>query len=275
MEPSALDGYDAAYVDRAARRLELLRRWFRYELRGSERVPASPVLIVANHSALGVAELLCMLPAMRRSFPDREWRGLMMDMFLKWPGMHAFWRKIGAIPASPANGRAALARGYDVLVFPGGDIDACRPFYEARKVHFGARRGYVRLALEAGVPVVPLATIGSHWTWAMAPGGALLARALLLKRWARIERFPLPLNLLAMGVLLVLVLRGAIPVWLDVIAVVLLLVPPPARITSELLPPIDLVAATAGIVDDAERIEAAHRLVHGALTEAVRTMDHR
>src|SRR5579863_8419161 len=136
---SILDGYDPEFVRRAGPVLRpLTRLWFRFELRGKERMPRSPVLLVANHSALGTAELLCFIESFPRLFgEDRKMRGLMMDMFLKWPGMKAFWRRVGAVPASMESGRAALAAGCDVLVFPGGDIDTCRPFYEPRAVHFG------------------------------------------------------------------------------------------------------------------------------------------
>jgi len=50
--------------------------------------------------------------------------------------------------------------------------------------------------------------------------------------------------------------------------------PNPVRITSEVLPPIDVTQATAHLSDPAERIEAAHQLVHGALQRAVASMRH-
>jgi 1-acyl-sn-glycerol-3-phosphate acyltransferase len=272
---SVLDGYDADFVRRAGRFLSpILRVYFRFELRGAERMPPSPVLIVANHSALGMAELLCFIATFPRVFGlDRKFRGLMMDMFLKWPGMMGFWKKVGAVPASPANGRTALAAGCDVLVFPGGDIDTCRPFYQPRHVHFGARRGYIRLALEQGVPIVPLATIGSHWTWLMAPGGGLLARLLCLKRLARIERVPIAFAWLIILMSFVALLEGWISPLADALIVALALLPNPVRITSEFLPPIDVAARTAHLEGDA-RIEAAHELVYGTLADAVRRMQH-
>jgi hypothetical protein len=94
--------------------------------------------------------------------------------------------------------------------------------------------------------VVPLATIGSHYTMLMAPGGATLARLLRLKRYFRNERLPLPMHLL----------------------------PPPVRITSELLPPLDLERAAPAASGERERIERAHQLVHGTLVEAVAAMRH-
>lgn len=271
-----LEGYDAGYVARVSRVLEpVTRLYFRYRLRGTERIPDRPALFVCNHSGLGTAELLCMIPAFFRLFGDRrEARGLMMDLFLKWPGMRGFWRKVGALPASPENGRAAIGAGHDVFVFPGGDIDTCRPFYEPRSVHFGSRRGYVRLALETGVPVVPVATIGSHWSWLMLPGGGAIARLFDTKRRFRIERLPLPVNALVILLAFALLLLHVIPVWLDVLVVLAALLPTPARITQEILAPIDLAKETAHLETLEEKLEHGHELVYGKLAHAVRTMEH-
>ena len=183
-------------------------------------------------------------------------------------------RAVGAIDASPAAGREALAAGLDVLVFPGGDLDSCRPFYQPRAVRFGGRRGYLRLALEARVPIAPVATIGSHYTYLLAPGGEAVSRALRLKRLLRIENVPLPLGLLGVA----LALGGHAAGWLSpgaaLALVVVSLLPTPVRVTSEVLPPIDVAASTEHIDDPGVRIEAAHALVHGALQDAVRRMQH-
>jgi 1-acyl-sn-glycerol-3-phosphate acyltransferase len=271
------EDFDRHFTARAAARLgPLTRAYFRYRLRGAARLPEGEAcLIVGNHSALGSAELLCLIPALWDAVGDaRRINGLQHDFFIDLPGIGHFYRKVGAIRASQANGEAALRAGHDVLVFPGGDIDSCRPFYEPRKVHFGARRGYIRLALRAGVRVVPMATIGSHYTWLMAPGGAWLSRALGLKRWLRAERVPLPAGVIAAGVATALLAVGAIPLWAFAALALVSLLPTPARITTELLEPIDIGAMTAHLEDEEERVEAAHDIVYGRLSSHVAEMEH-
>jgi len=174
------------------------------------------------------------------------------------------------VRADPASARLAIARGHDLVAFPGGGVDSCRPFTAAHEVRFGGRRGYVRLALETGIPIVPIATIGSHLTYVILPGGSRLARLVRLRRWTRDTSVPITLGSLVFVFAIVAALAGLAP-W-SIVAVVALaaLVPAPVRITSRILPAIDVRAATAHIVDPAERIEAAHRLVHGALAAAVR-----
>jgi 1-acyl-sn-glycerol-3-phosphate acyltransferase len=141
-------------------------------------------------------------------------------------------------------------------------------------LRFNDRRGYVRLALERGVKVVPLATLGSHHSYTMLPGGEALACALDLHRRLRTHCLPLPLGGLA--AILAIVLAAAGVLWWPIAAMVALLglVPWPVRVTSELLEPIDVVGETAHLADFEERVEHAHELVHGRLQRAVATMDH-
>src|SRR5262249_21661644 len=148
-------------------------------------------------------------------------------------------KSVGAIRASRENAMTALRAGHDVLVFPGGDIDGARPFYEHRQVHFGERRGYVHVAQEANVPIVPLATIGSHYTIPMAPGGKLMARIFGLRKKVRIENVPLPVGWLTSLTATLATLATIAPLEVGLPVAMLSLVPIPARITSEFLDPID------------------------------------
>ncbi len=251
------------------------RVWFRYQLRGTERIPDRACLFVGNHNAIGIVDVLTLLGGwMHHLRGRRRIVGMMHKMFVTAPIVGRVARAFGAVPADPTSAKEALARGFDVASFPGGDLDACRPFTEARKVVFGARRGYVRLALELGVPIVPVATIGSHHTYTMLPGGSTIARLARMKQWARTERFPLVLGGLLAVIAGGLAIAGLLPWWGFGLASVVALVPNPVRITSEVLPAIDVCAATAHIEDPQARVEAAHALVLGALSHAVATLEH-
>ena len=251
------------------------RVWFRYRVRGLDRVPPPPCLFVAHHSGFGIVEELCLAAFWYGEHDDaRVIHGLTHDIAFKIPIIGTFYAAIGAIPASQDSAKMALAAGRDVIVFPGGDIDACRPLHQPRRVVFGARRGYARLALAGGVPVVPIATIGSHWSMPMLPGGAVLSRVLGMKRWLRVERLPLPLNIfLALG-LAALAAASVLPAWGYAIAA-LVVVPWPVRITTELLPSIDPTALAAEAGGEAEAVEAVHAAIHGAIQRTVATMSHR
>ena len=237
------------------------RFWHRYRMIGLERLPPSPVLFVCNHSGCGACEVIGMIGAWWRHFGlTRSPRALMHDTFYLIPGIAHLERAVGALRANRENGLAVLEAGRDLVVFPGGDLDACRPLWQARRVIFGNRRGYARLALEAGVPVVPVATRGSHYTYLVTPLTPVVGWLVHKTGLTRARRFPVTFALIA-----VIVSAFACPWWVTALAVVCFVVPNPVRITTEVLEPIDVVAATAHIADPAARVEAVHALVHGAL----------
>src|SRR5947209_8465599 len=78
---------------------------------------------------------------------------------------------------------AALAAGAAVLVYPGGDWEVHRPVWERNRVDLHGRRGFLRLALDTGAPIVPVVSAGGQETALFLSRGAGLARALRLHRW--------------------------------------------------------------------------------------------
>lgn len=251
------------------------RFWFRYRMNGLERIPSTPCMFVGNHSGLGVADVLCMLGAFRRQFGlDRRVVGMMHDVFVALPVIGPLMQACGAVRADPENARATIARAYDLAVFPGGDIDSCRPFTAGREVRFGPRRGYVRLALERALPIVPVVTHGSHYTYLVVPGGEAVARLLRARRWSRNTTWPVTVGSVAFVMTALAVLTLGVSAWWLLAAAIAMLVPTPVRITTRVLAPIDVAAATAHIADPAERVEAAHRMVHGAIARTLASMQH-
>ncbi len=252
----------------------LEKLYFRYRFRGAERLPAGPCLIVGNHSGIGIPDVLCLMGVAHRVRPGRRVVGMMHDIFVSLPIIGHVSRAFGAVRAHPDAAKEAFACGYDVIVFPGGNIDSCRPFYRARAVEFGARRGYLRIALACGVPIVPLVTWGSHYGYLLLPLGDGLGRWLKRRGWMRDERLPVPIASFALAAVIAAAAAKLVAPWWIGVALAALLLPNPVRITSELLEPIDVAAATAHIGDPAERVEAGHRLVLRRLEAALALMRH-
>jgi 1-acyl-sn-glycerol-3-phosphate acyltransferase len=144
---------DPEFVRRATPLLwPLLRVWFRPEVRGLERIPATgPVLLVGNHSGGNVAPdtLVFTLAFARRFGPGRPFFQLAHDLVLAAPWLRLL-RSFGTISADPVVARAALAAGAAVLVYPGGDWEVHRPVWQRNRIDFHDRHGFVRLALETG-----------------------------------------------------------------------------------------------------------------------------
>jgi 1-acyl-sn-glycerol-3-phosphate acyltransferase len=228
---------EAATIERALPVLERVVRWNRPTVRGWSHLPSTgPVLVVGNHSGgLYTPEAYGLFTALLRHERGRRPVCLLAhDLLFRLPGFGRLLHGLGGVPASPGAAAEALDAGAVVIVFPGGDFEAFRPFWQRRRVDFGGRHGYARLARERGVPIVPAVTYGSHESTFVLARGDRLARALGLAR-LRVKILPWVLGL-PWGLV-----PGFIPVF-----------PWPTRLTIELGPRIDPASAADAMALDTE-----------------------
>jgi 1-acyl-sn-glycerol-3-phosphate acyltransferase len=222
-----LDERDPDYIRESLPRLWLLSSlWFRGEVRGLGNVPEDgPVLLVGNHSGGNVSPDTAVLTLAFSTYfgVERRFYQLAHNLVLSMPGL-GFLRRYGTVAASPENAERALRSGAAVLVYPGGDREAHRPSWERNTVDFGGRKGFVRLALERDVPIVPVVAIGGQETALFLSRGETLSRLLGLDRRLRLK--VLPVSIAAPWGLNVGDMLGHIPL--------------PAKITIEVLPAIHL-----------------------------------
>jgi 1-acyl-sn-glycerol-3-phosphate acyltransferase len=223
-----LEDRDPDYLREALPLLWLLSTfYFRAEVRDLGNVPADrPALLVGNHSGGNViVDSFVFSLAFSTYFGvERPFHQLAHNLAIAWPLAGEMLRKSGTMSASPEHAEQALAAGAPVLVYPGGDWETHRPSWEGSKIDFAGRKGFVRLALEAGVPIVPVVSIGGQETALFLSRGAGLAKALRLDKLLRLKVLPVSIALpwgLNVGDF-----AGHIPL--------------PAKITIEVLPPIDL-----------------------------------
>jgi 1-acyl-sn-glycerol-3-phosphate acyltransferase len=225
--PADLDDRDPDYIREQLPKMWLLSSlYFRGEVRGLGNVPdRGPVLLVGNHSGgnLTVDSGVFTLAFSAYFGVERALYTLAHNLVVSWPGL-GFLRKHGVIAAAPGNAETALEDGAAVLVYPGGDREVHRPVWERNTVDFGGRQGWIRLALEQDVPIVPVVAIGGQETSLFLSRGETLARLLMLDRTLRLKVLPISI---------------AIPWGLNV-GDFLGHIPLPAKITVETLPPIHL-----------------------------------
>jgi len=173
----------------------IARRWFRPEVGGLQSFPSvGGTLIVSNHSGgLFTPDVLILAAAFYRQFGyERPLYTLGHDALFSGP-LGGWVRKLGLIPASAANAGKALQSGGVVLVFPGGIFDAYRPTINANVIDFKGRTGYVKLAIDADVPLVPSVSIGGQESQLFLTRGTWLAKRLGLGR-LRSDILPLTLG---------------------------------------------------------------------------------
>ena len=142
----------------------LLRIFFRPEIEGKENIPATGgVLLASNHLAVSDSFFLPLMIDRRVTFPAKiEYftePGL-KGRFKKW-----FFRGVGQIPidrSGASAAQAALDTGVRLLregnvmgIYPEGTRSPDGRLYRGKT-------GVARIALQAGVPVVPVAMFGTE-----------------------------------------------------------------------------------------------------------------
>jgi 1-acyl-sn-glycerol-3-phosphate acyltransferase len=171
------------------------KHYFRFRVEGVEHVPPGPVLLVGNHNGglLPSEGFFTVLAIHDRFGPDRAVYALAHDFLFDDPTLRRYAARMGALRAGHDSARRALAAGHAVLVYPGSDLDTFRPFRERNKIVLGGRTGFVKLALRAQVPIVPVVTAGTHEQLIVLSRGDRLAQLVHAHAWARTEVLPLVL----------------------------------------------------------------------------------
>lgn len=199
------------------------KRWFRTQVRGLESFPSGPALAVSNHSGgMLTPDVLIFASAFYGEFGyDRPLYTLGHDALFLGP-IGGWMVRIGVIHASRVNTLEALRSGGVVIVFPGGVYDAYRPTRAENVIDFNGRTGYVRTAIDARVPIVPMVCIGGQESQLFLTRGSWLAKKLGLRRF-RSDILPVSLG---------------VPFGLSVI--VPANIPLPTKIVTQVLDPVDV-----------------------------------
>ncbi|MGA9358217.1 MAG: lysophospholipid acyltransferase family protein [Mycobacterium sp.] len=193
-----LDQRDPDYIrDQLPGLWMLASLYFRADVRGLHRIPAEgPVLLVGNHSGGNVPPDTFVFTLAFCSYfgVERPFYQLAHNLVAIYPVLRGL-RKFGTVAASPENTRMALESGAAVLVYPGGDYEVYRPSWQRHVVELGGRKGFVRLARETAVPIVPVASVGGQETALFLGREQWLARLLMLDKVLRLKSVPISVAL--------------------------------------------------------------------------------
>lgn len=229
-----------------------LGRYFRARTEGLDALPTTAFLGVGTHNGgvlmpdmfLWVASYACARPeGPPMVILAHDW----LARSFTWPTL----AKLGAIRAEPDAALAALQRGFAVQTYPGGSVDAEKPFARRHQVEFAGRLGWARLAVAANVPVVPIVSVGAHETYVVLSDGRRIAERLGLRRRLRMPVWPIALSI-PWGLTI-----GVLPIYL----------PLPTQITLRVL---DAIDPRSGEHDDEEAcVRALDRRVRTRMQAAL------
>jgi 1-acyl-sn-glycerol-3-phosphate acyltransferase len=156
-------GLDPVACARVARLLDrLCASWWRVDVQGLAGVPRDePALLVANHSGLLPYDGLVIAHLVERATGHRP-RFLVADWLVTLPFAQPWLARVGGVRACRENAHRLLRRGHPVIAFPEGQKGAAKVFADRYRLQRFGRGGVIRVAIEAGVPIVPVAVVGAE-----------------------------------------------------------------------------------------------------------------
>jgi 1-acyl-sn-glycerol-3-phosphate acyltransferase len=252
-----LEKSDPEFTEKVVPFLEgLYNHYFRCEVSGWENIPEGTVLFVGNHNGLLTFEVLMIFYAWLKRFNGRRRAlGLAHQIALDNPFFRWLIPRLGAIPADPGIAYEALQKGYSLLVYPGGLKECWRSYKDVRKVDFFQRKGFIRLALKAKTPMVPIVSVGAHESYLILDRGDKLAEALGIQKKFRLPGLPLTYRSVFFAWLVATGMLTFFPLLLAPAAFLAIFIPLPAKMTFRILPPIDVCSMVDPKLSEEENLQ--------------------
>ena len=169
-------------------------KWFRVEWDGLEKIPTEGgALLVANHAGAIPSDAPVIMHGIEKEL-ERPVYGLADYFFRTVPVVGTLWARSGGVSARPANAYRLLKEQHQLaLVFPEGTKGPSKSYTDRYQLRRFGRGGFVEIAMRAGVPVIPIAVVGSEEAMPVLFRLPTLAKAL------GVPYFPITANLLTMG----------------------------------------------------------------------------
>ena len=141
------------------------RYWFRVEVEGIEKVPSEGgALLVSNHSGALPPDAPMVMQAIRNEHPHPRPLYMLGEHWFKgYPGVGAIANKMGLVAAHRDNAQRLLYdEGRLAIVFPEGQKGSRKLYWQRYRLRRFGRGGFVRTAIRARVPIVPIALVGGE-----------------------------------------------------------------------------------------------------------------
>ena len=144
--------------------------YWRVETTGAENVPdTGGALLVSNHAGVLPWDGAMIKTALFAERPgnERHARALIAQVFFQWPWLSWFLRRTGNTLGHPDDTLRLLRNGELVLVFPEGVKGTGKLWNERYRLRRFGRGGFVQVAIEARVPIIPVSVVGSEEIYPM------------------------------------------------------------------------------------------------------------
>jgi 1-acyl-sn-glycerol-3-phosphate acyltransferase len=192
VEEAQDDYFNLQTVARIERPLAFLYEdWYKVDLQGLQRLPATgPTLIVGNAGGILPWAGVMLMYALMSDKQNPRRLHIMTDMdWINDERVYNFAREIGFVPLNADNARRLYSEGKTVIVFPEGQCGAMKAYGERYRLR-SFDWTVLMPAIEANVPIIPLATLGPDESFPVARNVEWLANLLELPAFQVTPFFP-------------------------------------------------------------------------------------
>lgn len=171
-----------------------IKSYFTWRVGGLEKIPPGGAILVMNHGLLPVDAFLLGWDVYHQY--QRIPRGMTDHSVFKIPFLREFFLNLGVVDGTMENGQRLLEQGELLIIMPGGAKEAWKASRDRYQLKWNGRYGFVKLALRAGVPIVPIVCAGIDDLYFVANDGYRTSQAFFGKSWFPLSFFiglgPLP-----------------------------------------------------------------------------------
>lgn len=241
----------------------LYRYYFRCDISGWNHVPEKKAIYVGNHNGMLTFEVLMLFYAWWKRFGlSHRVLGVVHSVVFRSFFFRWLIPKLGTVPAEKGVSAHYLEEGYSLLIYPGGLEEAFRSYFQRKKIDFCQRKGFIRLALKSGVPLVPIVSIGAHESYFILHRAEFIVSWLGLKDKLRIKGVPITVRFIFfLGCFFC-----SFSYWFSALFLSIF-IPMPAKMKFKILPPIDVCSFLDSSLDEEQNLQ----LIYDRVVELMQT----
>jgi 1-acyl-sn-glycerol-3-phosphate acyltransferase len=143
--------------------LEIIRRYLRVEVEGIENVPKDgSAIIISNHSGYAGFDAVMLAKEIFRAH-QRKARMVAHKLWFFGKPVQMLSEKMGLVEADLNHVLATLRNQEPIILFPEGEAGNFKPTNRRYRLQ-EFKRGFVRLAMISGAPIIPAVIIGAEET---------------------------------------------------------------------------------------------------------------
>lgn len=181
---------------------------------GIEKLKSKQYLCVANHNIGVLVEGFTLLNAWQKHFNNSQvCYAMAHPFFFNFPGVGYVMKRLGCIPASYEASQIVIKNKDSVLVFPGGNYEAIRSYFDRELCDFKQRKGWLKIALRNNLEIVPISIVGSHSVNPVFYRSKFLSYFLILPIVFRIKWFPISLAQIVYATVSAYLCSFFLPLW--------------------------------------------------------------